>query len=83
MKQHLTREMVNELRDVANAFHGTGQLRDRISHVVHKYLGADQFPDDPKIIGKEVVALTDADVAQLYSFGLAIESKLKEKNYGD
>ena len=38
MKPHLTRGMVNELRDVANAFSGTDQLRDRISHVVHKYL---------------------------------------------
>jgi hypothetical protein len=42
MKPNLTREMVNELRDVANAFSGTEQLRDRISHVIHKYLAEPQ-----------------------------------------
>lgn len=38
MKPNLTREMVNELRDVAVIYSNTDQLRDRISHVVHKYL---------------------------------------------
>ena len=50
MKPHQIREMVNELRDVANAFSGTEQLRDRISHVVHRYL-------EPKT--KKLVWLTD------------------------
>lgn len=38
MKPHQVREMVNELRDVAVIYSDTDQLRDRISHVVHKYL---------------------------------------------
>ena len=42
MKPHQVREMVNELRDVANAFSGTQQLRERIAHVVHKYLAEPQ-----------------------------------------
>ena len=79
MKPHLTREMINELRDVANAFSGTDQLRDRISHVVHKYLAVPQ----------ELVGLTDEEIraldedSNLYTmpaFARAIEAKLKEKN---
>ena len=38
MKPHQVREMVNELRDVAVVYSDTHQLRDRIAHVVHKYL---------------------------------------------
>jgi hypothetical protein len=42
MKPHLVREMVNELRDVAVIYSDTHQLRDRIAHVVHKYLAEPQ-----------------------------------------
>lgn len=34
MKDHEIRELVNQLRDIAIKYHGTGQLRERIAHVV-------------------------------------------------
>jgi len=42
MKPHQVREMVNELRDVAVIYSDTHQLRERIAHVVHKYLAEPQ-----------------------------------------
>lgn len=51
MKEHLVREMVNELRDTANIYCGTAQLRDRISLIVHKYL-CDEDLDKRKVIGE-------------------------------
>lgn len=34
MKDHEIRELVNQLRDIAIKYHGAGQLRERIAHVV-------------------------------------------------
>jgi hypothetical protein len=33
-KDHLTARLVNDLRDCAIKYHGAGQLRDRIAHIV-------------------------------------------------
>ena len=86
MKPHQVRQMVNELRDVANLHCGTEQLRDRISHVAHKYLAVPQ----------EWVGLTDEEITDLWAgvsteheemsiweLGHAIEAELRKKNvYG-
>ncbi len=32
MKEHILRQLTNDLRDIAIEFHATQQLRDRISH---------------------------------------------------
>ncbi|HFP9391490.1 DUF551 domain-containing protein [Klebsiella quasipneumoniae] len=34
LKDHEIRELVNQLRDIAIKYHGTGQLRERIAHVI-------------------------------------------------
>ncbi|WP_050460996.1 hypothetical protein [Raoultella planticola] len=34
MKDHEIRELVNQLRDIAIEYHGTGQLREKIARVV-------------------------------------------------
>lgn len=36
MKEHIQREMVNELRDVAKQFYDHGSLRERLSQVVNR-----------------------------------------------
>ena len=41
MNDNLTREMVLELTDVANMYHGKAELRHLIAAVVHKYLAFD------------------------------------------
>ena len=37
MKDHLFRELVNELRDVSLEYHSTQQLRERIASTLRKY----------------------------------------------
>jgi hypothetical protein len=34
MKEHEIRELVNQIRDIAIEYHGTQQLRGRITHVI-------------------------------------------------
>ena len=38
MKDHEIRELVNQLRDVAIKYHGTGQLREQIARVVRAHM---------------------------------------------
>jgi hypothetical protein len=80
MKPHQVREMVNELRDVAVIYSDTHQLRDRIAHVVHKYLAEPQsdlamvgmlFEENQRLLceisqltKREWVGLTDEDLIQ-------------------
>jgi hypothetical protein len=82
MKPHLVREMVNELRDVAVIYSDTHQLRDRIAHVVHKYLAEPQsdldmlgmlFEENQRLLceisqltKREWVGLTDDEMFKLW-----------------
>lgn len=38
MKEHIQRELVNELTKIAQQYGKTQQLRDRISHTISDYL---------------------------------------------
>lgn len=38
MKDHKIRELVNQLRDIAIEYHGTGQLREKIARVVRAHM---------------------------------------------
>lgn len=38
LQPHLYRELVNELRDVARLYHDKGQLREKISSTIGKYI---------------------------------------------
>lgn len=38
LKAHLFRDMINELRDTATAFHNHDSLRERLRKVVNKYI---------------------------------------------
>ena len=81
MKPHQVREMVNELRDVAVIYSDTHQLRDRISHVVHKYLAVPQ--EWVGLTEEEIREIDDTCCYSLSSFVRAVEAKLREKNaYG-
>ncbi|EPP7097080.1 hypothetical protein ACTWOF_005060 [Klebsiella michiganensis] len=46
MKDHETRELVNQLRDVAIKYHGTGQLREQIARTVRVAILQAQSDDD-------------------------------------
>lgn len=46
MKDHEIRELVNQLRDVAIKYHGTGQLREQIARTVRAAILQDQSNDD-------------------------------------
>jgi hypothetical protein len=81
MKPHQVREMVNELRDVAVIYSDTHQLRDRIAHVVHKYLAEPQsdldmlgmlFEENQRLLceisqltKREWVGLTDEEILEI------------------
>jgi hypothetical protein len=38
MKEHLEREMINELRDCALSYYNHQSLRERLSHIVKHYI---------------------------------------------
>ncbi|HFP9198968.1 TPA: hypothetical protein ACHP1R_005011 [Raoultella ornithinolytica] len=42
MKDHEIRELVNQLRDIAIKYHGAGQLREQIAHVVRAAMLQDE-----------------------------------------
>ncbi|WP_228727966.1 DUF551 domain-containing protein [Klebsiella michiganensis] len=46
MKDHEIRELVNQLRDVAIKYHGTGQLREQIARTVRAAILQAQSDDD-------------------------------------
>lgn len=46
MKDHEIRELVNQLRDVAIKYHGTGQLREQIARAVRAAMLQAQSDDD-------------------------------------
>lgn len=46
MKDHEIRELVNQLRDVAIKYHGTGQLREQIARTVRVAILQAQSDDD-------------------------------------
>ena len=46
MKDHEIRELVNQLRDVAIKYHGTGQLREKIARTVRAAMLRAQSDDD-------------------------------------
>lgn len=46
MKDHEIRELVNQLRDVAIKYHGTGQLREQIARTVRAAILQTQSDDD-------------------------------------
>ncbi|EOL8853384.1 hypothetical protein ACM9NI_006442, partial [Klebsiella michiganensis] len=46
MKDHEIRELVNQLRDVAIKYHGTGQLREQIARNVRAAMLHAQSDDD-------------------------------------
>jgi hypothetical protein len=43
MKDHEIAQTVNRLRDIANDFHGTGQLRERIARLIVPLLKGEPF----------------------------------------
>lgn len=45
VKNHNVRQLVNDLRAIAIRFHAAGQLRDRISGVVHQFLSTLHAPE--------------------------------------
>ncbi|HDK6888148.1 TPA: DUF551 domain-containing protein [Klebsiella variicola] len=53
MKDHEIRELVNQLRDIAIEYHGTQQLRERISRAVR----AAMLAADPQSTGIEPAAV--------------------------
>lgn len=44
MKAHIFRELVNDLRDIATQWHGSQQLRERISRRLHQDVSIDEDP---------------------------------------
>ena len=44
MKAHVFRELVNDLRDIATQWHGSEQLRERISGRLRKDVSIDEDP---------------------------------------
>jgi hypothetical protein len=71
MKPHQVREMVNELRDVAVIYSDTHQLRDRIAHVVHKYLAEPQ--SDLDMVGMLFEFVRSIEKAEREACATAIE----------
>jgi hypothetical protein len=49
IKDHITREVVNSLRDVAIEFHAAGQLRSRIQEAIAPLLGAPSIDTAPSL----------------------------------
>ena len=44
MKAHIFRELVNDLRDIATQWHGSQQLRERISRRLHQDVSINEVP---------------------------------------
>lgn len=44
MKAHIFRELVNDLRDIATQWHGSQQLRERISRRLYQDVSIDEDP---------------------------------------
>jgi len=44
MKAHIFRELVNDLRDIATQWHGSQQLRERISRRLHQDVSINEDP---------------------------------------
>ncbi len=44
MKAHIFRELVNDLRDIATQWHGSQQLRERISRRMHQDVSINEDP---------------------------------------
>jgi len=61
MKDHETREAINELRDIAIKYHGAQQLRERIAGVVLRITNSYK-PKEPMVQSrfKEGEALKDS-----------------------
>lgn len=91
MKPHQVRAMVNELRDTAVIYSDTHQLRERIAHVVHKYLAEPQadldmlgmlFEENQRLLcevsqltKREWVGLTDEDINFYWAAAMDRESE--------
>ena len=69
MKDHEIRELVNQLRDIAIEYHGTGQLREKIARVVRSAMlqagYSPVIPDGYVMVPKEP---TDEMLAASYMF---------------
>lgn len=66
MKPHEFRELVNDLRDIAERFHSSQQLRERIAGRLRESLLPSGAPDETKVIGiafDTVTCTIDKDAA--------------------
>ncbi|MGP6823551.1 hypothetical protein ACTZNP_28045, partial [Klebsiella pneumoniae] len=74
MKDHEIRELVNQLRDIAIKYHGTGQLRERIAHVVRAAIlqagNSPVIPDGYVMVPMRLTAENGAKAALLGEFNL-------------
>ncbi|HIH9462863.1 TPA: DUF551 domain-containing protein [Klebsiella variicola subsp. variicola] len=78
MKDHEIRELVNQLRDVAIKYHGTGQLREQIARTVRAHM----LQAEPDKAASELPGVIDDNLVEGLRLLQCMLDDYRERNYG-